>query len=327
MVSFDYSGKPGDYTQGYIMKRKNFRASIIKFPSLYHNPVKGTETAEFYLFDPREKPAGILFLLHGLGSANVPFLLWLASRLANAGIRTVLPVLPGNFTRTIHGSTSGKDFFNRDVDHSIKVWEQSMVDLLSGIDFFKDQGLWMDNTHLFGFCLGGMIAVMISAVRREFKRTYLMTVGGEMATILWHSPSLAYFRRSLEVFPDDPGWNIGNRDTMLRNYESDMKRLAEFHSVREMQESDIHPYLKIDPIAYARFVDTDRIIFIEALFDRALPKRSRRLLWEALGKPRRHIVPMGHATWLPFQFIIAKFILKSMGVKEFKKNIKLLKKL
>ena len=326
MVSFDYVGSPEEFYRGYIMKGKNFRTSIVKFPSLYPRPAKGAETVEYYLFDPKEEPAGLLFILHGLGTANVPFLLWMASRLANAGIRTVLPVLPGNFTRTADGSVSGKDFFNKDVDRATLFWEQSVVDVLSIIDHLKDQEQWMDNAHQFGFCLGGMISVMIEAVRDSFKRSYLMTVGGEMATLLWYSPTLAFFRKSVEDFPDT-AWNIGNRDEMLRDFENDLERLAEFESVRRMQESDIHPYLKIDPIAYARFVDTDRIVFIEARFDKALPNRSRRLLWEALGRPRRYVVPMGHVTWLPFQFIIARFILNSMGVKEFRKKLKLLKKL
>ncbi|MCF7928728.1 MAG: alpha/beta hydrolase [Spirochaetales bacterium] len=326
MVDFEYNGRTKEYSQGYIRKSKNSRTSIIKFPTRYHQPEKGAETVEFYLFDPKEKPAGLLVLLHGLGTTNVPFLLWMASRLANAGIRTVLPVLPGNFTRTADGSVSGKDFFDRDVDHATKFWEHSAVDVFSIIDFLKDRGLWLENSHLFGFCLGGMLAVMISAIRKEFRKTYLMTVGGEMATLLWYSPTLAYFRRSVEDFPE-ADWNIGRRDDMLRDYETDMERLAGFETVRQMQESDIHPYLKIDPIAYARFVDTKSIVFIEARFDKALPKRSRRLLWEALGRPRRYVVPMGHVTWLPFQFIIAKFILGSMGVKAFRKKLKLLKKL
>ena len=51
---------------------------------------------------------------------------------------------------------------------------------------------------MFGFCLGGMVSVMINAIRDDFKRTIMMTVGGEMATLMWHSPTLEYFRKSVE---------------------------------------------------------------------------------------------------------------------------------
>ncbi|HCF38831.1 MAG TPA: alpha/beta hydrolase, partial [Thermosipho africanus] len=97
--------------------------------------------------------------------------------------------------------------------------------------------------------------------------------------------------------------------------------------VKQMQQSDIHPFLKIDPIAYAKFVKTERIIFIEALFDKALPKSTRKMLWEMLGKPRRHVIFSGHVTWLPFQYFLARFILKEMDANEFRRQARLMEKI
>ncbi|MGQ9855249.1 MAG: alpha/beta hydrolase [Fervidobacterium sp.] len=329
MVSFEYTGKIKDYTQGYIMKSKRFRGIYTRFHTLYPNPEKGTEIVEYYLFDPKEEPVGILFILHGLGTSNIPFLLWMATHLANANVRVVMPILPGNFTRVAHGSVSGKDFFDTDVEKATKFWEQSVVDVLTIVDHIKDQGLWVDNSHLFGFCLGGMVSVMINAFRNDFKRTILMTVGGEMATLMWHSPTLAYFRRSVEKLKAGGKIKhfIDDQKKFKEIFAQQLAELKRFRSVEEMQNSDIHPYLKLDPIAYAQFVDKNRIIFVEALFDKALPLRSRKLLWEALGRPRRYIIPSGHVTWLPFGFIVARFILQNMGIREFKKQMELLKKI
>ncbi|MEN3043503.1 MAG: alpha/beta hydrolase [Fervidobacterium sp.] len=328
MVSFQYSGRIEEYTQGYIMKAKKFRVSYVRFKTLYPEPIKGTEIVEYYLFDPKENPVGVLFILHGLGTSNIPFLLWMATHLANAGVRVVFPILPGNFTRVAHGSVSGKDFFDTDVEKSTKFWEQSVVDVISIVEHMKTQRLWIENSHLFGFCLGGMISVMINAIRSDFKKTILMTVGGEMATLMWHSPTLAFFRRSVEKLKSTGKIKhfIEDQRRMKTLFEEQLEVLKQFKSVEEMQKSDIHPYLKLDPIAYAQFVDKRKIIFVEALFDRALPLRSRKLLWYALGKPKRYIIPSGHVTWLPFQFFVARFILSNMGVKEFKKQIEILKK-
>ncbi|MFN3691700.1 MAG: alpha/beta hydrolase, partial [Fervidobacterium sp.] len=322
MVSFEYTGKVEEFTQGYILKAKKFRASYVRFKSLYPNAEKGTELMEYYLFDPKEEPVGILFILHGLGTSNIPFLLWMATHLANARVRVVLPILPGNFTRVAHGSVSGKDFFDTDVEKSTKFWEQSVVDVLSTIDHIKSQGLWVKNAHLFGFCLGGMVSVMINAITNDFDKTILMTVGGEMATLMWHSPTLAFFRRSVEKLKSTQKIKhfIEDQKKMKEIFVKELELLKKFKSVEEMQKSDIHPYLKLDPIAYAQFVDTKKVIFVEALFDKALPLRSRKLLWYALGKPKRYIIPSGHVTWLPLQFLIARFILMNMGIKEFKKQ-------
>lgn len=329
MVSFEYTGKVEEFTQGYILKAKKFRASYVRFNSLYPYPEKGTELMEYYLFDPKEEPVGILFILHGLGTSNIPFLLWMATHLANAGVRVVLPILPGNFTRVAHGSASGKDFFDTDVEKATKFWEQSVVDVLSTIEHIKAQGLWINNAHLFGFCLGGMVSVMINAIRNDFDKTILMTVGGEMATLMWHSPTLAFFRRSVEKLKSTGKIKhfIEDQKKMKEIFVKELELLKKFKSVEEMQKSNIHPYLKLDPIAYAQFVDKKKVIFVEALFDKALPLRSRKLLWYALGKPKRYIIPSGHVTWLPLQFLIARFILMNMGIREFKKQVEVLKKI
>ncbi|MGB9613947.1 MAG: alpha/beta hydrolase, partial [Fervidobacterium sp.] len=176
---------------------------------------------------------------------------------------------------------------------------------------------------------GGMVSVMINAVRNDFDKTILMTVGGEMATLMWHSPTLAFFRRSVEKLKETGKIKhfIEDQKKMKEIFEQELGILHNFKSVKEMQESNIHPYLKLDPIAYAQFVDKEKIIFVEALFDKALPRRSRKLLWYALGKPKRYVIPSGHVTWLPLQFFVARFILQNMGVREFKKQMEILKKI
>lgn len=329
MVNFEYTGKVDEFTQGYISKAKKFRVSYVRFKTLYQDPIKGTELMEYYLFDPKEDPVGILFVLHGLGTSNIPFLLWMATHLANAGVRVVLPILPGNFTRVAHGSVSGKDFFDTDVQRATKFWEQSVVDTLTTIDHIKNQGLWISNAYLFGFCLGGMISVIVNALRNDFNKTILMAVGGEMSTLMWHSPTLAFFRKSVEKlkFTGKIKHYIEDQKKMKEIFREELEIIKQFKSVEEIQSSNIHPYLKLDPIAYAQFVDRKKIIFVEALFDKALPLRSRKLLWYALGKPKRYIIPSGHVTWLPLQFFIARFILMNMGIKEFKKQVEILRKI
>jgi len=79
----------------------------------------------------------------------------MATHLADAGVRVIFPILPGNFTRVADSSTSGKDFFDTDVDNATRFWEQSVVDVLSIIDHVKSQGIMgLITAHMFGFCFG-----------------------------------------------------------------------------------------------------------------------------------------------------------------------------
>lgn len=325
MVNFDFEYKSPQLSSGYIMKGKNFRVSLIKYPTLYKNPLPGTETVEIYHIEPKEKPVGSLILLHGLGTMNIPFLLWMGIHIANAGVRTFLPILPGNLTRTADGSVSGREYFSTDVKKMVLFWEHAVVDVLTTLRIAKEKNWWHENNCLVGYCLGGMISVILSALTEEFRKTVVITSGGDIATLMWYSPTLAYFRRDVkkglgrEYRMDDKNW-------LLETFEKDIKKLDSFKNIQEMITSQIHPILKIDPIAYARFVQTNRITFIEALFDRALPLRTRKILWNALGKPKRYIIPTGHVTWLPFQYFLGSLILKEMNIKEFKRKVKLLEK-
>ncbi len=307
------------------MKGKNFRASIIKYPSRHPHPLPGTETTELYLFEPREKAVGTVILLHGLGTINIPFLMWMSVHIASAGVRVMLPILPGNLTRTVHGSTSGRDYFSTDTGKMTTLWESAVIDVLSTVDLAKQQHWWHENNCLVGYCLGGMLAVIISALCHDFKKTILITSGGDIATLMWYSPTLAYFRRDAKRILNSAN-KIDDRESMIDAYSRDINKLPQFKNVSELINSDVHPILKVDPLAYARFVIPDKVVFIEALFDKALPARTRKILWEALGKPKKYLIPSGHVTWLPFQYFLANLILKQMNIKEFKRKLKLLER-
>ncbi|MBT1247498.1 MULTISPECIES: alpha/beta hydrolase [unclassified Thermosipho (in: thermotogales)] len=324
MINFDFGFKMPKYTSGYILKSKRFRVSYIKFPSFYKNSEKGTEIVEMYLFEPKKDIGGSLMILHGLGTSNIPFLLWMGTHLANAGLRTIIPILPGNFTRVPHNSVSGKGYFSTDVEKATKFWEHAVIDILSVLKFFKTLNMWHENNCLLGFCLGGMISVILNSITDDFKKTILMTTGGDVGTLIWYSPTLAFMRRDIKK---GLGGDIREKERFLNRFKNDIEKLSKFKTVKEMQNSDIHPFLKVDPIAYAKFVKKERIIFIEALFDKALPKKSRRILWEMLGKPRRHVILSGHVTWLPFQYFLARFILKEMDVNEFRRQAMLMEKI
>ena len=323
---FSYEKTVLNFTSGYILKGKYFRGSIVKFRTLYRDPEPGTEQVEMYHFSPREQAVGSVLILHGLGTRNIPFFMWLALRLSCVGVESSLLILPGHYTRTAHNSTSGKDYFISNLKRLIKFWEHAVVDVRSSIDLMEQRGMWKENNCLLGYCLGGMISVLATALDRRIKHTILLTAGGNMARLLWHSPTLKFTRRGF-ARGEGSEESLNSRDELMSRYEQDMRMLDHFESVDEMLQSRIHSLLKVDPISYAKFVGKERTTFVEALFDRALPRDSRRILWERLGRPRRYFIPLGHVSWLPFQFLLGEFVLKKMGIRSARRQLRLLQKL
>ncbi len=320
---FEYEKKEIEFTSGYIFKGKHYRCSHMKYPTLYKNPVKGTETVEVYNFSPREDSVGSIIILHGLGTVNIPFLFWMGSHLASAGLQASIMILPGNYTRTAHKSTSGKDFFSPDINRLTQFWEQAVVDTRATIDLLEQEGLWFENNCLFGYCLGGMVSIIVNALEHRINNSILLTVGGNMAKIMWESPVLKYTRRGFSKGEGKSKF-LNDKERLKRVFIEDTQKLSNFDDVKEMINSDIHPLLKVDPLAYAKFNDTKSLTMIEALFDKALPSETRRQLWKAIGKPKRYIIPMGHVSWFPFEYALGKFILKKLGIKSARKKLRLL---
>ena len=310
--NFYYEKGRIEFTKGYIAKGRNLKSSIIKFESLYKKSPKGTEIVEIWNYEPRSNPVGSMIILHGLGTRNLKFLFWMASHLASAGINTSVLILPGNYTRTANNSVSGKDFFDTDIEKMFTFWENSIVDILSTIDFLKQEKIWMKNNLFFGYCLGGMFTVLINALTKEISKTLLMTVGGDIPKIFWESPVLKYARRNFKIGKGKE-YYLNDKDKLYRVYKNDLEKVLKMKNIQELMESDVHPLIKIEPLAYAHFLDRNKFTMIDAIFDRALSISCRKDLWINLGKPKKKIIPTGHLSWLPFEYAIGKYILHLMG--------------
>src|SRR5690554_5305257 len=127
-INFDYTRQNIDYTSGYIFKGSNYRCSFIKYKSLYKNPAQGTEMVELYNFQPKGEIRASSMILHGLGSNNIKFLLWLGPHLASAGVNTSILILPGNYTRVENNSVSGKSFIYPNLSLMFQFWEHAVID-------------------------------------------------------------------------------------------------------------------------------------------------------------------------------------------------------
>ncbi|KLO23290.1 hypothetical protein X275_02905 [Marinitoga sp. 1197] len=312
-IDFSYEKKKIDYISGFIFKGKHYRCNYIRFNTLYKNPAKGTEIVEIYNFMPKDKTYASALILHGLGSANVKYMLWMARRLASVGINTSILILPGNYTRVDKNSVSGRNYLWPNIKTMYKFWEHGVVDALSTIDFLKQEGLWKKENILIGYCLGGMVGTIVEALNPQLKHLLLMTTGGNLPEILYNSPATKFVKRLIEKgFRED--CDLHNPEKIFEIYKKQFGFVRKM-SLKELIESDnIHPLFKVDPLSYAHLIDSKKVTFVEAIFDKTLSKKSRRMLAGEFKEARYYIIPTGHVTWLPFEFLLAKNIMNLLNI-------------
>lgn len=321
-IDFNYERKKIDYNSGYIFKGNNYRCAYIKYTSLYKNPEAGTETVEFYNFQPKGQVKASSLILHGLGSRNIKFLLWLGPHLAAAGVNTSILILPGNYTRVENNSVSGKSYLYPDLNTMYKFWEHGIVDTLTTIDLLEDMGLWKENNLLMGYCLGGMISTIVSALDKRIAHTLLMTTGGHIPKILHESPTTSFVRR---LFKSNMkfDYDLNNKDKLYKIYEKDLEDIEVLNLKDFLEKDDIHPLLKIDPLSYINFLDFKKLTLVDAFFDSTLPIDSRKSLYNKVKGAKRRLLPISHVNWLPFSYFIAKYMLHKVNIndKETKKSL------
>lgn len=323
-INFNYEKQKIEYTSGYMFKGSNYRCSYIKFKSLYQNPALGTEMVELYNFQPKGKVRASSMILHGLGSRNIKFLLWLGPHLASAGVNTSILILPGNYTRVENNSVSGRSYLYPDIELMYQFWEHAVVDVLSTIDLLEDNDLWKENNLLMGYCLGGMISTIVSAIDNRIAHTLLMTTGGNIPKIMHKSPATSFVRKLFEK--GIKSWGLENKESIYKEYEEQFP-LVDKMEIEELINSDtIHPLFKIDPISYAHFIDKKKLTFVDAFFDSTLPIESRGDLYSLMKGAKRRVLPISHVNWLPFSYIIAKYMLHKVKINDKLARKSLLKK-
>ncbi|BBE30783.1 alpha/beta hydrolase [Tepiditoga spiralis] len=325
-IDFNYEKQKIKYISGYIFKGRHYRCDYIRFPTLYRNPAIGTETVEIYNYKPKEKSSASVLILHGLGSANIKFLLWMGSHLASVDINATILILPGNYTRVDNKSVSGRNYLWPQMNVMKQFWENSVVDVMSTIDFLEQENLWKkDNNCVLGYCLGGMVSTITSAFDKRIKDLILMTVGGHLPSIMYDSPATKFIRRLIKKgFKSD--YNLSEPEKMFDIYEKQFQIVKYMTANEIITSNEIHPLFKIDPLSYAHLLDANRVTFIEAIFDRTLSRKSRKKLLKEFKKSNHYLIPIGHVSWLPFQYMLAQYIMNKLNIKDLKLKARLLEK-
>lgn len=123
----------------------------------------------------------------------------------------------------------------------------------------------------FGVSAGATISACLAGVDDRFRAHVLVLAGGPVADVLSDTDEDRFvrYREALGASSGkDPAW-----------FREELRRR-----------------LRTDPVALAPRVDPDAVLLFLARRDTAIPVRHGYTLWRALGKPRLHVLPLGHYT-------------------------------
>lgn len=313
MIDFSYERQEINANSGCIFKGKNYRCFYVTFKTLYERPPRGTETVQLYDFRPKGDIRASALILHGLGTRNIEFLIWMGTHLASAGVNAVAPVLPSNFTRIENNRLFGSRYLWPDYDILYNVYEHAVVDIQSTIDYIEQQERWFDNNCVMGYCLGGMLTTIVSALDERLNQKILMTTGGHIPQILFESTAGRFVRRLIENGQVEDKL-LRDREALYKVYDDELPIVGKMSLEELITSKDINPLFKIDPLSYTHLVDKSKFSVIDALFDRTLSITSRKSLYRAMEGAKRYVLPISHVSWLPFEYFLARYILHKVNV-------------
>jgi len=88
-----------------------------------------------------------------------------------------------------------------------------------------------------------------------------------------------------------------SREWTVRRFRRRLMRARGLRDPEALLRAGWEPLSRTDPLRYAPAVDPQRVLVVKTRRDRAVPPEAQDRLWEALGRPRRITVPLGHLSF------------------------------
>ena len=161
--------------------------------------------------------------------------------------------------------------------------QKSLVDTARVIKYLKASG--MKDFGFMGISLGGMQVVGTAAVFPESKINIMLMAGGNVEDIVMNSTE-----KPVRVY----------RDYWVRELGEDKFR----EGLRK---------LRVEPLAFAKYVSTDKVRMVITTKDDAVPTKCQFTLYDALGQPECLLVPSNHYTLIIYLFQTAGFVTREIN--------------
>jgi dienelactone hydrolase len=131
-----------------------------------------------------------------------------------------------------------------------------------------------------GLSLGGMVTTVVGALEPDLDGLAICLSGADLPDLVATSAEARVER-----------WREWRRTT---------DGVGDDHLRWELATS-----LQHEPLRFAGAIATERVLMVSAAFDTVVPRHNQDALWEALGRPARLVLPLGHySAGLWFQGIL-----------------------
>lgn len=222
--------------------------------------VAGGERAEFELFLPQGSPAPFVLLLPILAGGD-SLMRGLAEGLCDRGFATGFCHRVTSALRPPQRGPDLERLFRRTVIHNRMLlhWARSS-DLVRGSE-----------AAVFGVSMGGMVGALMLALEPGLRAGALCLAGADLPDLVLHSG-----------------------ESRVRNWVA--WRQSEDQAGPSEVSDELRRALTSDPARFSAFVPTEKVLLVHARLDEVVPIHHQDLLWEALGRPERLLLPTGHYT-------------------------------
>jgi esterase/lipase len=270
--------------------------NTLYFNSPFSSGDKYVDRGKALLYEGQGKE-GIVFV-HGLGSRNFYYLKYYPENLVKHGYTIIMPVLPYHFERMPKDEKI--DFLSGTAVDIENRFYQSVADILACVDYLENRG--MEKIHIIGFSFGGMIGTIAKALDNRLDKGIFIVSGGNFLYITWKSVATKVLRVRYE---DEDSCSIERCHRLHENFDDVVKDFTKLEELKNLPSC-----FRYDPSLFAKMINPENILMINAAFDPFIPRKASKDLWNKMGRPKRYILPSGHLTshlWFK-RFIFKKTI-------------------
>jgi hypothetical protein len=307
MNPYDYPGGEPNFTLAVEKANSKWSRSSVKFvtagPALHD---EGRIARGEYYQPLRVSNAPLAIILHGLGDHSVIPCKLLARSLVNRGIACLI------LYSVFHTSRMPEDMRKRAHAFTSEEWFEgyriSVIEVRQAADWACNRPeINHEQISVVGISLGGFISAVAMGVEEQLRAGVFITMGGNSETITWKSKTDT-FRKSHNCTEEE----CRQVHTQYPQY---LAQVAEkgFANVTPLKQCFL-----TDAMTFGYSLQGRRILMINALWDKYIPKQATLEFWEECAKPAIIWLPAGHASiWALYPLIstrVARFIDSSFKV-------------
>lgn len=289
MNPYDYSRTKSDFNLQLKETKPEWFCYKVSFASAYPIQYQESNTVWGEYSIPRSGdhfPFAII--LHALGDKSLIPCRMLATHLAEMGIASFVLYLIFHSCR-IPKSMRGR-FMPVTASEWLEAYQISVIDVRQVLDWaYEREKIDNQRIAIIGMSLGGMVSAVAMGVDKRITAGAFLVTGGNLEEITWNGQT----RITRRVRNDPRCCTQEECHYVYNQYPQYLADIAEkgFENVAPAKECFL-----FDPMTFACYLRERPILMINALRDRAIPRRSTLDFWEACGKPPIIWLPSTHIT-------------------------------